>query len=234
MRQMREVGTHRRRRSNPAAADAAGGRRLSARFWAATLAAVVGCWCIGAAAGLGYTLTNQPAASPEAVTHPDGGDAGLQSAASPPRFAAAQPSSRPTGTDLFFRILGRNLSVYAWLLCGVACLGISTVVVLLFNGIHFGQIVGLALAAGATARSVAWLTVPHGVLELAAFFLAGCVGILGPRLAMAWFRHRGGLGGELRRLVQLWPLTLAGAAAVALAAAIEAFVTLPLAQGAEA
>ena len=206
---------------------------MPARFWAVSLVVVVGCWALGAAVGLGFSVSNRPAApSGVPLPHVDApGDADQAQAAGTPRPAASGP--RPTGKELYFGILGRNLSVYVWLLSGVACLGISTVVVLLFNGIHFGQIVGFALGAGATARSIAWLTAPHGILELSAFFLAASVGILGPRLAMAWFGQRDGFGGELRSLIRLWPLTLAGAVAVALAAAIEAYVTLPLARSME-
>ena len=109
-------------------------------------------------------------------------------------------------------------------------LGISTVVITLFNGIHLGQTLALAGAAGASATSVAWLTLPHGVLEVSAFLVAAALGILGPRLARAWLSNEGRIGSECRQLARLWPVATLGAVALVVAAGIETYITVPLAE----
>lgn len=187
---------------------------MDRKSWIRNLTIALAMWAGGASLGFGYS--NHVAAASFDVPM----EAGTETA----------KSTSPTDRELYFGILGRNLAVYAWLLCGLVSLGISTVVVTLFNGIYLGQTLALAGATGVSATSVAWLILPHGVLEVSAFLIAAALGILGPRLARAWLSSGDHIGAECRRLVRLWPVAALGALALVVAAGIETYVTVPLAE----
>ena len=198
---------------------------MERNLWIRNLAIAVTLWTSGSLLGFGF------------ATHARSNEhnqrqpiAAIEEANEPSVPAAPIKQASPVGKDLYFGILGRNLSVYAWLLCGLVSLGISTVVVTLFNGIYLGQTLGIASASGAEARSMAWLLLPHGILEVSAFLLAAAVGILGLRLARVWLTKPTLLPVEMRGVVRLWPVAALGAAALVVAAGIETFVTVPLAQ----
>lgn len=188
---------------------------MERRLWIRNLALALALWVGGATLGFGVAAQVTPATIENL-----------------PKAAAAETAnaSMPAGLELYFGILGRNLAVYAWLLCGLVSLGVSTVVVTLFNGIHLGQTLALAGTAGASATSMAWLILPHGVLEVSAFLIAAALGILGPRLARTWLSNDGRIGVECRQLARLWPYAALGAVALVVAAGIETYVTVPLAE----
>ena len=155
---------------------------------------------------------------------------------------AAPPVDRPAAVAAFrdrtskeaaegyvLTILASNLAVYAWLLMGIVSGGLTTVAILAFNGILIGQSAVVATQLGASGTTLALLSLPHGVPELAAFVLAGAVGLQGPALIRAWLRHASGT--ELLR--SLWRPALLGLAVLAVAAGIEVRVTLPLALSVE-
>ena len=101
--------------------------------------------------------------------------------------AAGTPVGRvaePAGWELFTFILRRNMTVFLVLLLGLVSAGLVTIVVLLGNGIAIGQLVGFARASGMSPEDVAYLLLPHGVLELGALCVAGAVGLRGIRLAL--------------------------------------------------
>jgi len=129
----------------------------------------------------------------------------------------------------FLTILTSNLAVYAWLLMGIVSGGLTTVAILTFNGILIGQAAVVATQLGASGITLALLSLPHGVPELAAFVLASAVGLQGPALIRAWLRHANGT--ELLR--SLWRPALLGLPLLAAAAGIEVRVTLPLALSVE-
>ena len=188
---------------------------MERRIWIRNLTVALALWVGGATLGFGVAARVAPEtveALPKAAT-----------------VETAKVSSL-AGRELYFGILGRNLAVYAWLLCGLVSLGISTVVVTLFNGIHLGQTLALATTAGASATSMAWLILPHGVLEVSAFLVAAALGILGPRLARTWLSNEGRIGAECRDLARLWPIAALGAAALVVAAGVETYITVPLAE----
>ena len=187
---------------------------MDRKSWIRNLAIALAMWAGGATLGFGY------------ANHVAHASFDVPTEAS----AEAPTSAGPAGRELYFGILGRNLAVYAWLLCGLVSLGVSTVVVTLFNGIHLGQTVALAGAAGASGSSVAWLILPHGVLEVSAFLVAAALGILGPRLARAWLSNEGHVAAECRQLGRLWPIATLGAVALVIAAGIETYITVPLAE----
>ena len=185
---------------------------MERRLWIRNLAVALALWVGGAL--LGFGVAAQVAST---------------TTEAPPKAAEAAKPSGPSGRELYFGILGRNLAVYAWLLCGLVSLGISTVAVTLFNGVHLGQTIALAAATGTSATSVAWLILPHGVLEVSAFLLAAALGMLGPRLAHAWLSNDGRFGAQCRQLARLWPIATLGAVALVVAAGIETYITVPLA-----
>jgi len=131
-----------------------------------------------------------------------------------------------SGWDLFSFILRRNLSVYLLLLLGLASAGLVTFVVLLGNGIAVGQVIGLAKSSGISNGMLADLLITHGVLELGAFCIAGAVGFQGFLLAIG----RTNFDREALRTLRPGLVLGFGVVALAVAAAIEAFVTASLAE----
>ena len=107
---------------------------------------------------------------------------------STPRFVAnGPPGPEPVGWELFASILRRNVTVFLILLLGVLSAGLVTIVVLLGNGLAVGQLIGFTRASGMSGVDVAYLLLPHGVLELGALCVAGAVGLRGIRLAFGVF-----------------------------------------------
>lgn len=176
---------------------------LSTAIWAT--GAIVGAWAVGHA----KTLATDRSA-PEA----------------PLDAALLDPAGDPGGASLYFGILGRNLAVYLWLLCGVASAGLSTVAVLAFNGVALGQTAAVAIELGMSTETMLWLLLPHGTPEFGAFLVAGAIGLQGPGLLRDWFNN-GRAGGVL---TALWRPAVAGALALVAAAGIETGLTVPLAQ----
>ena len=131
------------------------------------------------------------------------------------------PSAR-----LCIGILGRNLSIYLWVLCGLVSGGLTAVALLAFNGVALGQVAGFALGAGMPIGDLALLTLPHAIPEVGAFLLAGAVGLRGPALLSAWFK-----GTSSRTLLTGVSGPVAGGVlAIVAAAVIEVFVTVPIAR----
>lgn len=89
----------------------------------------------------------------------------------------------PRPPRLFLEIAGRNTTVFALLLTGLVTAGLSAALVLALNGIAVGLLVGSALSAGRDAFVLATLLVPHGLIEMPAFVVAGAVGLRGWRVA---------------------------------------------------
>ena len=160
-----------------------------------------------------------PGAAPVANVHEAEGPPAADADRQDPLATAPQAVPRSKSKLVFF-ILGRNSAVYLWLLAGLLSAGTVTFVVLAYNGIQLGLTIGLALQAGMPGRLLAELILPHGVLEVGAFCIAGAVGFQGLRLG-TWSRHGWGFVKALRLG---WVLAF-GAGALTCAAAIEAYVT---------
>lgn len=138
--------------------------------------------------------------------------------------ADARHEPAKAGWDLFVFIWSRNVSVYVWLLMGLLSAGTITFVVLLMNGIMLGQMVASALWSGVPISAVGDLLLPHGVLEIGAFCIAGAVGFQGIRFVLGrWQVSR-----ESIRPLRLGMVAAFGICALALAAGVEAFVTIEL------
>ena len=136
--------------------------------------------------------------------------------------ADAHSEPAKTGWDLFLFIWSRNVSVYVWLLMGLLSAGAITFVVLLMNGITLGQTIASAVWSGVPASAVGELLLPHGVLEIGAFCIAGAVGFQGLRFALGRLQ----VSREGIRPLRLGVVAAFGVCALAVAAGVEAFVTI--------
>lgn len=177
------------------------------------LAAVV--WSAGLVAG------HAVAAKAETVSLTAAEQAALAAASPAPEQPREQSMETRSKWATFVYILGRNSAVYIWLLAGLCSVGAVTFAVLAYNGVQLGITVGLALQAGVPGGQLVDLLLPHGVLEMGAFFIAGAVGFQGARLG-AWSRH----GWDFVKSLRLGSVLVFGLAALTCAAAVEAFVTL--------
>ena len=187
---------------------------MPSKPWIRGLVASAAIWGTGAAGGVAVA-----AQTIEALVAAEGPNQRLE------RVVEARTPEAPS-TRLCVGIFGRNLAVYLWLLCGLITGGLTTAALLAFNGVALGQIAGFALGAGMPIERLALLTLPHAIPELGAFLVAGAVGLRGPALLSAWFNGTSGrapLVGVLRPAA--W-----GVLVIAVAAAIEVFVTVPIAR----
>lgn len=178
--------------------------------WVGYFFAAVFLLMVGLAAGIGIAewINAMPAESPLPV-----------SADRPPR-------AEPVGWELFTFILRRNMTVFLMLLLGVVSAGLVTIVVLLGNGLAVGQLIGFARVSGMSQVDVAYLLLPHGVLELGALCVAGAVGLRGIPFAF-------GIRAVERSsfvALRLGTVLVFGFGALAAAAGVEAFVTVEIAE----
>ncbi|MDQ1446481.1 MAG: hypothetical protein QOI20_2945 [Acidimicrobiaceae bacterium] len=123
-----------------------------------------------------------------------GGIWGVRDPGAASRFVPAQYRSvtepRTRGTNLGLTpgqssamassIFTNNIKVAVFAFAGGITLGLLTGYVLVFNGVLFGTLLGLAFSAG-NGRSFTELVTPHGVLELSCILVAGVAG-----LRMGW------------------------------------------------
>lgn len=186
---------------------------MPATSWIRNLTIVLAIWCgtgaagtwLGAAHGDGTPQVVEPFEARTFLT-----------AADEPRNRARQSIG----------IFARNLAVYALLLAGLASGGLTTVFTLAFNGFLMGNMFGVASTVDIPIEAGVWLLAPHGVLELPLLFLAGAIGLQGLAVAFAWVR--GNVPPWLSRRI-LRP-ALAGVPLLAMAAAIEGYLTIPIAK----
>ncbi len=152
-------------------------------------------------------------------------DAGTSADEGPSQEELMGNDKTRSSLDLFLFILGRNLTVYVWLLAGLLSAGTITFLVLLSNGIALGQAIGFATWSGLPAGALADLLLPHGVLEVGTFCIAGAVGFQGFRLAMNWSQRNS----ETIKVLRLGLVLAFGVCALAVAAGVEAVITGELA-----
>lgn len=140
------------------------------------------------------------------------------------------PAQVPSPPRLFLQIAARNVTVFVILLTGLFTAGVSATLLLAWNGIGLGLLVGAAWSAGRDAVVLAALLVPHGVAETVALAIAGAVGMRGWRIARRALRTGDpGLGHELVGLGR--PIGF-GMLVLLCAAAIESTVTRAILLGA--
>ena len=144
----------------------------------------------------------------------------LRKAEPTPQMTAQAAIAEKPVADVFIFILGRNLGVYVWLLAGLLSAGAVTFMMLLFNGISLGQTIGFAVWHGLPPSAIVDLLLPHGVLELGTFCIAGAVGFQGLRVLREWSQH----GWAMVKALRLGSVLAFGIAALAVAAGVEAVV----------
>ncbi len=121
----------------------------------------------------------------------------------------------------------RNLWVLSINVAGVASLGISTIGSVVANGLQAGMVLAQAYREGLDPRSFVAVTLPHGI-ELVALWLAAAVGFLGPRLTLSLVRNGRLPAAPRPETLALVALGLAGL--IIVAAALEAAISLPMAE----
>jgi len=121
------------------------------------------------------------------------------------------------------QIFTNNLQVSFLAFAGGLLAGLGTAVVLLFNGLFVGSLIGLSIDAGRGAL-LAELVIPHGVLELTCIVVTAAAGLrVGWALVAPGNRSRGAaLTGEARSSIEI---VLGTAPWLVLAGVVEGFVT---------
>lgn len=128
------------------------------------------------------------------------------------------------GASAFLHIARQNLMVLCLLVAGALSFGIITAVVLILNGVLLGIEVAVAVWTGVPLLKLWAVLLPHGVIEMGAFLAAAGMGLRSPvGILVSGRRAVAALPLGARRFVLLACLIVA-------AAAIEAWVTLPLAE----
>jgi len=149
-----------------------------------------------------------------------------------PDIAADTTSTIGTNTEqpaLTF-IAGRNLQVALLLLAGGLTFGGTTLVTLGWNGFSFGMAAATAAQLGVPIEVLAMLVVPHAILEIPAFWIAGTVGWYVPYQFVQYLRERKErplTRGEIHGLVAMTGVSVG---LIVLAAGIEVWVTPALAK----
>ena len=163
---------------------------------------------IATAFGLGWGIvaTHSGSADPDLLLA-----SSIESGPPPPDIPAPGP--------LFAMIAGRNLTVLAFLLSGLFTFGLMSASVLAYNGFALGGLVRNSLAMGMEPVVLAGLILPHGVLELTGFVLAGAIGLQGWSLGRNAMRSGRWQFGGVRTTVAV------SVGAVMVAAVIEATIT---------
>jgi uncharacterized membrane protein SpoIIM required for sporulation len=125
-------------------------------------------------------------------------------------------------------ILVNNLLALAVVLSGVVTFAVTTVVSLLFNGLLIGFFLGAA--APASLPETLALILPHGLLELPAFWIAGGVAL---RVTHRLIRYLRGNADDVLSRSERYEAVLLAALAIGLivvAAVIEARFTIEIAE----
>ena len=127
-------------------------------------------------------------------------------------------------SSLFLQIARQNLTVLCLLIAGALSFGIITGVVLLLNGALIGAEIAVAVWGGVAVWELVAVLLPHGVLEMGALLIAGGLGLRNPWKYVRAPREALCRAPEMaRRLLGLGLI-------IVMAAAIEAWVTLRLAE----
>lgn len=124
-------------------------------------------------------------------------------------------------------VLANNLLALAVVLSGVVTFAVTTAASLVFNGLLLGFALG---AAEGSLLAVLALILPHGVLELPAFWIAGAVAI---RVTHRLVRYLRGTDERILTRTELAEAVLLAALAaglIAVAAVVEARLTVGIAE----
>lgn len=182
-------------------------RNIAGRWLGGYLAASTGLFVAGV--GLGWLLIG--GVSPEALAG----------------FAGSGPRLFPRRITVW-SVLGNNLLALAVVLSGVVTFAVTTAVSLLFNGLLLGFVFGAA--DGTSLVVAAALVLPHGVLELPAFWLAGAVAFRVSHRLVRYLRGTDPMVLTRTELAEAVLLAALAAGLIAVAAVVEARFTLEIAE----
>lgn len=128
------------------------------------------------------------------------------------------------GSDLEVgaKIFLNNIEACIFLFLGGASLGIFTILIMSLNGIVIGAILEIVHKSHSVAF-VAAAILPHGIFEIPGFILAGALGIMLSHSLVNEYYASGDAASDAQRLS--WNFLLMVLPLIAVAAAVEAFIT---------
>lgn len=139
-----------------------------------------------------------------------------------------QPSLFPERLT-FWVVVTNNLRVLAIIALGLVSFGVIAGVVLLFNGLIVGFVVGGAAGQGQLLEAFL-LIVPHGVFELGAFFLVGGLSFRVTHRLVDYLRGIDETAITKQELFEVAVMLVVAAVGIVVAAWIEATLTEPIAE----
>ena len=134
-----------------------------------------------------------------------------------------------TETITVWSIFSNNVVALAVVAGGALSFGLTSAVGLFFNGLLVGTVVYLGLANGELLQVLA-LVLPHGVLELSAFFLVGGVAYRVTWRLVLYLRGTTGRPITRQEAIEAAGLCTGALLAIAVAAWIEAELTVDIAR----
>ncbi|WP_223211937.1 stage II sporulation protein M [Thermococcus henrietii] len=124
--------------------------------------------------------------------------------------------------DNFLMIFTHNAGVSLFVLVSGLFFGLGPWVMILFNGLVVGIVAGFLVEVGTPATKVILGLVPHGIVEIPAFVLAGTAGIVWYRSIREAKEPARGFKEGMKRALRLYAVTVG---MLLIAAFIEAYVT---------
>ncbi|USZ66946.1 stage II sporulation protein M [Halorussus salilacus] len=140
------------------------------------------------------------------------------------------PSAKASHLD-FVGIVLNNTFVLVAIVLGSVTFGLTAMFLLYTTGAALGSAVRIALEQGFDPLTVGLLVVPHGVLELPAFFLASAIGFDTAWGIIAYLRGSRDRPLTAERAWRYAELILVAFGLIIVAAWVEAAVTIPYARG---
>lgn len=122
------------------------------------------------------------------------------------------------------RLMTHNTQVAVFALCLGILWGVGTILVLFYKGVILGAVAFDYAAAGETVFLLGWL-LPHGIVEIPAFLIAGQGGLLLARAVVGW-RNQYSLSARMRLILPKLVTILCGVALMLIwAGLIESFLS---------
>jgi len=128
----------------------------------------------------------------------------------------------------FFDLVTNNALVYFLLILGGVTFGLTTLMFLLTTSVTGGVVISAALANGVHPIVLAALVLPHGILEIPAYFLGAAIGFRTVREVIQYLRGRHGRPFTTEQLYMYASLIVVGFILIVISAWIEANITIPV------
>lgn len=150
-------------------------------------------------------------------------------------FASTDPATAGSATDGTRHALGfaeiflNNIVVLALVLLGAVTFGLTSAFFLFTTGTSLGASIRIALAVGLDETTILMLILPHGLVELSAFVVAGAIGFDSAWRTIAYLSGRTDVVVSDECLRSYGALVVLCVVAIVVAALLEAVVTMPFA-----